>query len=241
MVKHLNARLAELGYEPVARSSFHRWNSKHKKDPTTAIPTIPRMESLAPSVEKQAAPLGPHRITPAHTAAIDLTGIPRDLIDALGLRLMIVAKGDGLDRVEDAIVRVATAISNKAEAIADQLLATERESETVTKDGEKVTSKTVEAANAAKNAVHALSVLADSMHRIVASRTLFSVAHRNFADSDRLSGEGEKFRAEAETTRNAARADNARVINPQAGPHGFDDAEREDEALEALRDVEGQK
>jgi hypothetical protein len=236
-IRGLNARLAQLGYAPVPKSSLYRWT---KKDADWAIRPSKRSERTIPAViQKEAVPFLPS-VSAAQAAAPDLKGIPQELIDALGVRMLVVAKGTGLDRVEDAIVKVATAIAGKAEDIAEQLLATERETQEVKKDGETVSSKTVEAANAARNAVNALSTLADAMHRITASRTLFSVASRNFAEGDQLSGAGEKYRAEAETTRNAARADNAKNITPPGAP-GFDDIEAEDEAVAALREVESQK
>jgi hypothetical protein len=180
----------------VSKASLYRWRGELAHGPKKVPATLP-------AVDREA-----------------LKGIPDDLIEALGLRMMIVAKGEGLDRVEDAIVRVVAAISGKADAIAEQLLAGE------------------EAAGAAKNAVSALAECAEAMHRVTAARTLISVGYRNFAEGDRLAGEGEKYRAEAETTRNAARADNAKVINPGAG-QGYEDTDADDEALSALRDVEG--
>ncbi len=195
-IKEVNAKLFDMGFAPVSKSTLYRWRGEVAHGPK-------RIPATLPAVDREA-----------------LKGIPDDLIEALGLRMMIVAKGEGLDRVEDAIVRVVNAISNKAEAIAEQILTGE------------------DAANAAKSAVTALAECAEAMHRVTAARTLISVGYRNFAEGDRLAGESEKYRAEAETTRNAARADNAKVINP-ASVGGFDDTGADDEALEALRDVEG--
>lgn len=229
----LNTRLTELGYSRISRATMYRWLKDNK------LPEIP--DGIVAQAAKVVAP-APTPLTVGKP--IDLEGIPEPLIEALGLRVLVIAKGHGLDRVEDAVVKVSMAIAGKAEEIAAALLETESESETVEKGGETVKStRRADAASAAMNAVNALSKLADAMHRITASRVLWSVGHRNFAESDRLSGEGEKYRAEAETTRLAARADNARTINQptvEGAAQGFD-PDADDEALTAMRDVESRK
>lgn len=229
-------RLAELGYQSVPRSSFFRWKA-HSAPRPPRIKPIPIAE-----VRKAVISLPPTIPTPEQIAiqAPDMSGIPDELKDALGIRLLMVAKGNGLDRVEDAIVKVATSIAARAEDIAADLLKTAQESLETSKDGDVVSAKkTADPAAGAKNAVQCLVVLADAMHKIVGARTLFSHADRNFAEGKKLSGEAEKFKAEADVTRLAARADNARDITPQR-PGDFDDAEAEDEALSALRDLETQ-
>lgn len=223
----LNRALADLHYTTVTKASFYRWLKQPPKAPKQVGKVAQEIVQRV-AVQKSA-------VESAEAGHLDLKGIPTELVDALGVRVLLVAKGQGFDKVEDAIVKVATAIADEAATIAKNLLAPQ--TETVTEEG-KSTSST---ADSAKNAVGALAVLADAMHRITAARTLPSIAHRNYAEGDRLMGEGDKYRAEAETTRQAARADNAKVINPSGGPAGFDDVEQEDEALAALRDIEGVK
>lgn len=222
-------RLAEIGHQPVVRSSFFRWRGRIKHIPLAearmAVPSLPQtLPAPAEIIAK----------------APDLSGIPDELKDALGIRLLLVAKGNGLDRVEDAIVKVATSIAARAEDIAADLLKTAQESIETSKDGETVSAKkTADPAAGAKNAVQSLAVLADAMHKIVGARTLFSHADRNFAEGKKLSGEGEKYQAEAEVTRLAARAEGAKDITPRA-PGDFTDAAVEDEAQAALRELEEQ-
>lgn len=155
---------------------------------------------------------------PVNMAAIE--SLPSELVDALGLRMLIVAKGQGLDRVEDAIVKVASAIAGQAAEIAKGLL------EAVPED---------QPSNPARNAVQSLATLAEAMHRITSSRMLFSLGYRNYSEGDRLSGEGAKFRAEAEVIENTGRADNAKEI---PGSYQQVSGEEEDDAISAMRDLE---
>lgn len=211
----VKTRLGRLGFK-CFKATFYRWRRAGFNA------TMP--------------PLDPGKTVTLNREA--LTGIPPELVDALGLRMLIIAKGEGLDRVEDAIVKVATAIAQKAEQIATQLLEPRGDSETVTKglDGEMIESKAVSAAaDAAQRAVTSLATLTDAMHRIVASRVMFSLAHRNYAEGDRLSGEGKKYQAEAATISNAARADSAKTVE---GEYQTVDAEYEDDAVTAMRDLE---
>lgn len=199
----LNKALAQLGRAPVAKSNLWRW-----LNPPTAVKEIGKQIAGKPIA----------RPTPAETAEM-LKGIPSDLIDVFGVRVLLVAKGQGLDRLEDAIVKVASAIAGKSEEIANAIL----------KPGDE--------SLGAKNAVSALSILAESMHRVVAARTLPSMAHRNYGEGDRFAGEGEKFKAEAENTRAAGRVDAARTINNDDPFHGrFDNQEEEDDTFRALRE-----
>lgn len=217
----LNRQLADLGFAPVAKASLYRWLKQPVK---IAEKAVKKTIKLAERVEKATTS------SAADYAHLDLKGIPDELVEALGIRVLLIAKGEGHDKLEQAIVLVATAIAQEAPQIAKQLLMAE--TETVDADGLKTIKRP---ADAAKNAIQALAVCADSLHKITASRTLPSLAHRNYGEGDRLMGEGDRARAEAETTRQSARADNARVINQ---PGGFEDQETEDEALAALRDAE---
>jgi hypothetical protein len=171
---------------------------------------------------------------PVPNGPVNLDGIPVELVQAMGVRVLAIAKGEGLDKVEDAIVLVAGAIAGRAEDIAKGLL--EPQTETETSEEKTRTDQST----AAMNAVNALGKLTDCLNRINASRVLWSMAHRNFAEGDLLSGQGRKYDAEAATILQEARANGARDITPTA-PGDFDDAEAEDEAMAALRDVEGTK
>lgn len=224
-IDNLNKKLKEMGFGRVPKTTLYRWRDEAKPGHTDPEKFIARH---SPTIPVPSLDLKP----------IDTTGIPEDLIEALGLRVLVIAKGEGLDRVENAIVKIAEAIAGKAEQIATQLLDTESETTEITKAGEDlVSSKTVKAAEAARSAVNSLAICAEAMHKVTASRTLWSLAFRNFSEGDRLSGEGAKLRAEAETVHNATRADNAKDITP-GRPY---DKNIEDEAVESLREVEARK
>lgn len=224
--RRVNAVLVAEGLGEVPRSSLIRWVSAAKGIPI--------------EVERAAtATLPPKTEVARARAAGELDDIPAAILEAIGPRMLIVAQGKGLERVEDAIGKMADAISALAPQVAEQLLDTEEESQSVKKDGEIVTATTTRKAQAAKNVVGALQTLATAMQMVTASRVARSGAFRNFAEGDQLSGVGAKSKAEAETIRQAAAADGAKDITPRGGPaHRPLDQDYQDEAMAALADIE---
>lgn len=218
----LNSTLAELGYEAVNKSTFYRW---------LKVPPEKRAAQRAAQKAIARAAVVPVPIEPQE--AVDLNGVPEELIEAFGLRVLLVAKGSKAhDLAEAAIVSMIEAIAAKADDIAEQLLMPE--TEVVDDNGSKTITRS---AGAAKGAVETMAQLVDALHRVTASRTLPSLAHRNFSEGDRLIGEAKKFLAEADTIANAGRSDNAKTID-QPGTGSGDNAEYEAEALAAIQEIE---
>lgn len=169
-----------------------------------------------------------------------LDAIPKELQDAVGLRTLFIARGKGLDRVENAICEVADEIAKKAREIATAVMQVESASEATTKgaDGEVISTAKVQN-NAGEKAIAQLATLATAMREIVSSRVMYSVAFRNYGEGDRLSGEGDKLKAEAQTLIEEGRAGRAKEISGDvAGPY---DPSEEDEAVGLLREVEARK
>lgn len=197
----VRAILAQTGWRKIpSKGSITRWMPEWKATvETTADRMLPVVKGAIPT---------------------DLSDVPQALQDALGLRLLYVARGEGLDKVEDAIIQLSGAIASKAPQIAEMLLDTESETAEVTTSDETVTKKVVEKGKVARAAVSALTQLASAMQTITASRVMVSLAHRNFA-------EGDKLDAEATAIIETGRADNAKVISPAGGGHTGQSAEAE--------------
>lgn len=152
------------------------------------------------------------------TTTADLADIPAELRQVIPDRLLHVAKGRGLDRVEDAIGILSDGIAARAQ----QLVADENH-------------KTL------RTAVGALATMASAMERIVTSRATVSIAHRSYCEGDRLLAEAERHRAEAkkidaetEALSGESRARNAREIPGTAYDHEVSISNTE-EAMAALR------
>lgn len=197
--------------EPVpAKGSINRWAAEWRK-----------------VVEKTADVLLP---PPNGVVVQDLSSIPQALQEVLSPRLLHIGRGEGLDKVEDAIIKLADAIASKAPEIAQMLLDTESETEEVSKgdDGE-LTRKRVEKGKVARAAVSALGQLASAMQTVTASKTMLSLAHKNF-------GEGDYAMAQAQATLETGRAERARDITPGGnGPSSNNGLTAEQEAMATLR------
>jgi hypothetical protein len=165
-------------------------------------------------------PLKPANETATAEALAD---IPAELRQTFPDRLLHVARGKGLDRVEEAIRILSDAIARRA-------------SELVSNKDPK----------ALRTVVGALATMASAMESIVTSRATVATAHRSYSEGDRLLAEADRLRAEAmkltaeaEIMRNAALADNAKNITPcDTTGHGAD-REFEDEAIAIVRALEG--
>ena len=236
---NLNKRLRDLDHKPVKRATFFRW----KAEP---VPLIDAVEEIVralpapePSLEKRVNP--PPRAVPVLDKRA-VQAIPQELLDAVGHRMLIIAKGEGLDAVERNIVKMANAIGERADKIAEALLQSRSEKkETKAGDGGVTESTVAEAAaDAAQRAVLSLQTMAAAMGMITDSRVKWSEGFRNYAEGDRLSGEGAKFHAEAETVRQTNAADGARDVSPgtQQRRGADQDASFIDDAVQQMRDYE---
>lgn len=119
-------------------------------------------------------------------AAVDLSAISEWAKKALPERLWEVAKGKGLDRVEDAVGIFAEAIGAAAPRLVE---------DTFKGDGK-----------ALLVAVSALVALASTMERVAHARAMVSVAHRSFCEGDQLQAEGRLVDAKAKTFHTEASA-----------------------------------
>lgn len=173
---------------------------------------------------------------PAQESDDEQDGITRVLQDVLSPRLLKIAEGKGLDRVEDAVIKLADAIGSQAPKIAEMLLDTETETETVTAGGEagSETTKKTEKARVARSAVTALTQLAQALHTVTAARSMVANAHLSFSQGDR-------FAAEANAIFEGGRADRAKEINPKGAQRPTGGLSAEEEAFAALRDTVGSK
>lgn len=210
----------------ISKSSVTRWSKEWTPD---KAPTAETTRKLLPSPPQQAPPT--------------LDDVPADLREALSPRLLHLASGAGLERVENAIILLADAIGGKATEIAEQLLAAEVETEETTgsETGETTTKRT-EKAQVARSAVGAIATLASSMQAIAASKSLIAMSHRNFGEGDFYIAQAEKeraqariFHAEAEAALGAARADNAKEIDAVYSHVAPDDAKSALDALHGTR------
>lgn len=208
----------------VSKTSIGRWIKGWKGE---SAPVTETAQRLLPA--------------PAGEDAVDAEaeGIPRELRNALSPRLLALASGKGLDRVENAAIVLSNAIAGRSHEIAAMLLESETETESVeaAEGGGKTTTRT-EKANVARSAVTAVATLASAMEALARARSLSSMQHRNFAEGDMLLAEAERKRAEARLFDADAQAklgqtggDNARVVDGEFTEISAD--ERRD-ALEAL-------
>lgn len=160
------AAMKRAGIEDTpSKGSINRWKAEWEKTvPATA-------ERFMPAVK-----MAPVKVV----AKANLTDVPQSLRDVLGDRLLFFARGEGLDRVEEAVIALSGAIADKSSEIAAMLLDTGTEQIEVTKDGEnETTKKTVEKAAIARSAVACVAQLASAMHTISNARILPSLAHAN--------------------------------------------------------------
>lgn len=210
----VRAAMKKAGVEKVpSKGSINRW--------------VPEWEASAKNTAEVLLPATPEQIMAANEQ--DFSDIPEHLRDVLSPRLLFVAKGQGLDKVEDAIGALAQAIASKAPEIAQMLCDTETETEVVSKDDDGETKKTVEKAKVARSAVTALQQLAQAMQTIKTARTMVSLAHRNY-------GEGDRFVAEAHAIHESGRVDRAKIINGKPASAGGMSAVEEAKAALSAED-----
>jgi hypothetical protein len=112
----------------------------------------------------------PAEQTRATTA--ELADIPPALRDVLPARLLSVAHGQGLDRLEEAIC----ILSDGLAARVDEIVADNK---------------------SLLVAAQAFSAMACAMERVVSARVAVSFAHRSYCEGDRLLAEAELHRAKA--------------------------------------------
>lgn len=146
--------------------------------------TVSRWANQWRQVAGEVAALIPVPATAANKAPVDLSDIPEWARKALPERLWLVAKGKGLDRVEDAVGIFAEAIGAAAPQLVEDLFKG---------DGK-----------ALRVGVSALVALASTMERIVHAWAMVSVAHRSFCEGDKLQAEGRLADAHAKKTAPAA-------------------------------------
>jgi hypothetical protein len=108
----------------------------------------------------------------APATSAELAEIPPELRDVLPDRLLLVARGEGLDRIEHAIC----ILSDGLAARADEIVGDDKSLLVV---------------------AGALSAMAAAMERIVAARATVSMAHRSYCEGDRLLAEADLHRATA--------------------------------------------
>lgn len=204
--ENVRAALAKHGVEkPPSKGSINRWVKEWSAAVgQTAEILLPQTQMAAPA---------------------DVSDVPKALLDVLTPRLLYIAQGKGLERVENAVTMMADAIAAKAPQLAEMLLDTETELETVSKEDGTETNKRVEKAKVARSAVTALTQLAGAMQTITAARTMVSLAHRNY-------GEGDQLMAQAHAILESGRAERAKQINGRPATAGGLSAE--DEARAAL-------
>lgn len=217
----LVAKLAEQDYQAPSRSAFFRQKAKWPEQERTAW-TAQRPEiGLIAAAAKSAASGESFKPLPvvvpgqgqqqAPPAAPFDTTALRDIPDAL-----IEALG---------LRMIPTARVDGLDKFEDELL---RAVKAIVDRGD-------------ENCSRDLATLAGAHRDIMSARSLVSMQFRNFADGDRLSGEAARFNAEAENIRNAGRADNAKEINGSSGGPSYESGDVEDEAIAAMREVEGRQ
>lgn len=149
----------------------------------------------------------------------DVSDIPEWARKALPERLWQVAKGKGLDRVEDAVGIFADALGAAAPRLVEDLFKG---------DGK-----------ALRVAVSAIVALSSTMERVVTARAMVAVAHRSFSEGDKLHAEARLTDAQAKKL-----AANTPGYVPRTGAGNETNPERiasmsdftaEEEALAALR------
>jgi hypothetical protein len=184
----------------VSKASVCRWAKEWRRVVRTA----------ADLVTTEPKPSPPQAVAPTDSQQ----GISPDLLDVLPPRLLGVARGKGIDAVEDAICVLSEAIGREAASIVEA--------------GDKIRLRTT---------VAALGVLAGAVERIAAARSTPSAAHRSYCEGDRLLAEGEKLRAEAQSILSGARAASAKEITPVGDGAGRRPMSRstQDEIMALLR------
>src|SRR3954447_7896947 len=138
----------------VSKASVSRWANNWRRVAHKAVDLIELPPARSP------------------TTATEFADIPPELRDLLPPRLLLVARGEGLDRIEDAISILSQGIAARAEEI-------------------------VSDHSSLPLAAAALSAMANAMERIVAARVAVSFAHRSYSEGDRLLAEAELHRATA--------------------------------------------
>lgn len=148
--------------------------------------------------------------TPGTTARVP--EIAPTLRDVLPERLLAVARGEGLDRLEDAIC----ILSNGLAANVDEIV-------------QRDTSLLVTA--------QALLAMATAMERIVAARAAVSFAHRSYCEGDRLLAQAELHRATAKKLTAEVEATATRERDGDDPVQHFD-PDLEDDTFRRLRELE---
>ena len=128
----------------------------------------------------------------------------------LSERLQIVARGNGLDRVEDAICKVSELIANRADSSMSE--------------------------KGLQTAVGAIAGLAYAMERIVKSRAMVSIAHRSYAEGDKLLAEAERDCAEA----NKLQAETAMLVEKRGSNAASKTHDPGTDALAILRGTDSE-
>lgn len=211
---------------PPSKGSINRWAIGWKK---AVERTVEVLLPAQPQRQPQAMPMA----RPAPEPIDTLDDVPDVLQDILSPRLLHMAKGQGLDRVEHAVMLLSDAIASKAPQIAEMLLETETETESTVKgeDGAETTKRT-EKAKVARSAVTALTQLAQAMHTVASARSMVSVAHANFS-------QGDLYGAQARVMLDTGRADRAKDITGKVvSPGGLT---AKDEVMATLREGAGGK
>jgi hypothetical protein len=160
-VRVLN-ELSREGFK-VSKATVSRWANNWKQAAHKAVDLIPLPDK---GVE---AP------------ADDLSDIPEWIRKALPERLLVIARGKGLDRVEHAICLLCDGLSARVEQIVRDdrsLLVT----------------------------AGALSAMATAMYQVTSARAIVAIAHRSFCEGDKLSAEAKKVEAEAQVASRNGRA-----------------------------------
>lgn len=179
----LGGDLKAAGHK-VSKSTLQRWTATWPaqlvKD--AADLALPKAEAALPALAEQLGQIMPDR-------------------------LLAIAQGEGLDRIEDAIGKLAAAIAEKA-------------------------TDTAKNPTTLHMTANALSVLATATQTAKAARAQVAAAHRDFAMGDKLTAEAGLFRAQAAKVMLEARADGAKDVTPGA----TSDADRS-RVMSALRGI----
>jgi hypothetical protein len=178
----------------VSKATLSRWANEWKRIDHKAVDLVEL----------------PAEQTPATAAG--LADIPPALRDVLPTRLLLVARGEGLGRLEDAICTLSDGLG----AHADEIVANDK-------------SLLIAAAS--------LSAMACAMERIIAARVAVSFAHRSYCEGDRLLAEAELHRATAKKLNGevASPAPKAEGTRESDGTVYFD-PDLDDEVFRLLRE-----
>jgi hypothetical protein len=200
--RRVSALLAKDGIK-VPPSSVDRWIKEWTGSPK-------QWKSAGSAAAAVVEKIPPKKVEPP----ADLQQVPSELRNILPAHIMRMAKGQGLDRVENAIGIIAKKLEDQAA--------------TLVEDQEKF-----------DTAIKGLAVFAGALQTIAQARAVVSIAHRNFAEGDRLRAEAlqleaaaDKLSAEADDIRRGCPED-AQVISPSRP--GEVPASPIDEAIQAFR------